>query len=132
MRHGTRPETLHSSFRARMPDRSDVGATRPRCAACRRAANRIENARCLHRADSFLASADGSIVLTPSRHGDVVLVGRVRCGADGLESSTTLSFRSQASFSAWCDQQQLRFDNPMLFERLVKSVNALFTNEQRV
>lgn len=57
---------------------------------------------------------------------DGVLLTRLDCGEDGLQSSVVMGFSDWAAFEFWAQHDPIRFDEPLLLQKVVRHVRRLF------
>lgn len=76
--------------------------------------------------DSLLMSADGSVsVLLRATNYGLLMERTLRQGAS-MRLVQTMMFRDEKSFEFWCAVEPLRFEDGLLFNKLVREGHAAF------
>lgn len=74
-----------------------------------------------------LVSADGALTFSLKTLGDGLFVQRTQRGREGAVAIQCLVIRAQDDFRRWCDMEPTRFEHPVVFDRLRRYGDEVFT-----
>lgn len=85
------------------------------------------NAALAAKGEPLLVSADGSVtfLLRTTKYG--LLMERTQRQGASMRLVQTMVFRDEKSFDFWCTVEPLRFEDGLLFNKLVREGHAAFT-----
>jgi hypothetical protein len=77
--------------------------------------------------DTLLANLDGTVTFLLRATSYGLLMERTQRQASGMRLVQTMVFHDVKSFDHWCAVEPLRFDDGLLFSKLVREGHAAFT-----
>lgn len=80
--------------------------------------------------DSLLVSTDGAVsfLLRTTNYG--LMMERTQSQGTGIRLIQTMVFRDEKSFDTWCAVEPLRFEDGLLFSKLVRVGHAAFAGKR--
>lgn len=90
----------------------------------------VRNAALLAAGDTLLSTRNGSVtfLLRPTSHG--LLMERTQGQGAGMRLVQTMVFGDVKGFDQWCAVEPLRFEDGLLFSKLVREGHAAFADER--
>ena len=88
------------------------------------------NGRPASRADTSICSDDGAVAFVLKPCGAALFVRRTQRRPLGTMTVLSMSFPDSAAFVRWCDREPVRFDYPLLFDRLRRHGDEAFACER--
>ncbi len=85
------------------------------------------NAALASKEEALLVSADGSVTLVLRATSYGLLMERTLRQGASMRLVQTMVFRDETSFDFWCAVEPLRFEDGLLFSKLVREGHAAFT-----
>lgn len=88
------------------------------------------NAALAAKGNSLLVSADGTVafLLRATNYG--LLMERTQRQGTGMRLAQTMVFRDVATFDLWCAVEPMRFEDGLLFNKLVREGHAVFADKR--
>lgn len=77
--------------------------------------------------DSLLVSVNGTVTFLLRTTDYGLLMERTQCQGASMRLVQTMVFRDEKSFDFWCAVEPLRFEDGLLFSKLVREGHAAFT-----
>ena len=81
-------------------------------------------------ADTSICSDDGTVAFVLKPCGAALFVKRTQWRPLGTMTALSMRFPDSAAFGRWCDLEPVRFDYPLLFDRLRRRGDEVFAGEQ--